>query len=258
MTNENTAIVPLVTVKDGKVFANSRDVAEHFGKMHKNVLRDIDALIEMEPSIALNFEPIEVDVKVGFGARKFPTFNMTRDGFTLLAMGFTGAKALQFKLAYIAAFNEMEAKLKVSSPTLPNFADPAAAAIAWAEEYRAKEAAKREVEKLKPLAMVGSRAVAHNHSLNRFARTLPGVNTMKLKADLHAHNYLYKKNGTYRVYAKYQYLFAERLDETYGNVDIFPTGAGRALIIQLYEEGRLTMKKGCVRTTTTRRLLTSN
>lgn len=164
MTNENTSIVPLVTVKDGKVFANSRDVAEHFSKQHKHVLDAVDALLIMEPSIEPNFRPNEIEVKTGFGTRKVRAFDMTRDGFTLLAMGFTGAKALQFKLAYIAAFNEMEAKLKSSTPALPNFADPAAAAIAWAEEYRAKEAAKREVEKLKPLAMVGSRAVAHNHS----------------------------------------------------------------------------------------------
>jgi len=162
MTNENTAIVPLVTVKDGKVFANSRDVAEHFGKRHADVLRDIDVLIGMSPEAERNFALCSY--KAFEEGRSYRAFDMTRDGFTLLAMGFTGAKALQFKLAYIAAFNEMEAKLKTSTPALPNFADPAAAAIAWAEEYRAKEAAKREVENLKPLAMVGSRAVAHNHS----------------------------------------------------------------------------------------------
>lgn len=183
MTNENTAIVPLVTVKDGKVFANSRDVAEHFGKRHDNVLRDIAALIEMEPTTNLNFE--ECSYKASEGGRSYRAFDMTRDGFTLLAMGFTGAKALQFKLAYIAAFNEMEAKLKTSTPALPNFADPAAAAIAWAEEYRAKEAAKREVEKLKPLAMVGSRAVAHNHSPQFWGMLLQNKQTSHLLSSLY-------------------------------------------------------------------------
>lgn len=156
-----TAIVPLVTVKDGKVFANSRDVAEYFGKLHKNVLRDIDNLDCSENFNQLNFEPVAYKDAKGETRR---SIDMTKDGFTFLVMGFTGAEAGRFKEAYITAFNEMEAKLKSSTPALPNFADPAAAAIAWAEEYRAKEAAKREVEKLKPLAMVGSRAVAHNHS----------------------------------------------------------------------------------------------
>lgn len=131
MTNENTEIAPLVTVKDGKVFANSRDVAEYFGKLHKNVLRDIDNLDCSENFRALNFElTIETNI-VGATRRHIRTFDMTKDGFAFLVMGFTGAEAGRFKEAYIAAFNEMEAKLKSSTPALPNFADPAAAAIAW-------------------------------------------------------------------------------------------------------------------------------
>lgn len=110
------------------MFANSRDVAEHFGKRHDNVLRDIRGLDMSSKLRASMFEAVIIKDKYG---RDLDAFDMTRDGFTLLAMGFTGAKALQFKLAYIAAFNEMEAKLKSSTPALPNFADPAAAAIAW-------------------------------------------------------------------------------------------------------------------------------
>lgn len=135
--NTSMTLAPIVSLKDGKVFANSRDVAEYFGKRHDHVLRDIDALIEVEPACAPNFGEASTAVKMpNGGTRKVRGFDMTRDGFTLLAMGFTGREALQFKLAYIEAFNEMEAKLKASSPALPNFADPAAAAIAWAEEYR--------------------------------------------------------------------------------------------------------------------------
>ncbi len=99
---------------------------------------------------------------------------------------------------------------------------------------------KADNEQLTPLAAVGARAVSHEHTLARFIRTLSGVNTTKIKGDLKAHNYLYKLGGTYRVYARFQHLFIERLDGTYGNVDIFPTAAGRALIIEMYEAGRLT------------------
>lgn len=99
------------------MFANSRDVAEFFGKEHKNVLRDIAILLCDAPACALNFEPTSttVDMPRG-GARTARAFDMTHDGFTLLAMGFTGKKALQFKLQYIEAFNRMEAKFKTVQP----------------------------------------------------------------------------------------------------------------------------------------------
>ncbi|MFG1400712.1 Rha family transcriptional regulator [Xanthobacter sediminis] len=129
----------------GRPVTNSRDVAAYFGKAHKHVLDAIDALISQAPSIEPNFRPIKTDVKVGFGTRKDRAYLMDRDGFTLLAMGFTGPKALQFKMAYIAEFNAMEAELNAAAEKpafqLPDFTDPAAAAIAWAEEYREKEAA---------------------------------------------------------------------------------------------------------------------
>ncbi|PSJ53130.1 Rha family transcriptional regulator [Pseudaminobacter soli (ex Li et al. 2025)] len=236
--NTLTTITPIVTAKDGQVFANSLDVAEFFGKQHLHVLRDIDTLIGSAPEAASNFGlcPYQA-VESG---RLYRSFDMTRDGFTLLAMGFTGSSALRFKLAYIAAFNGMEAQLKASVPAVPNFTDPAEAAIAWANEI-----AQQQVEEMRPLALVGSRAVDHNHSLNRFVRTLPGANTMKVKADLCGHDYLYKSGDTYRVRGGFQHLFTERLNKAFGSVDIFPTAAGRARLIEMYEAGELTMKKGC-------------
>lgn len=86
-------------------------MAAYFGKAHKNVLQDIDALLEQAPSFELNFQPIEIETKVGFGIRKDRAFDMSRDGFTLLAMGFTGKKALASKLKYIQQFNRMEEEL---------------------------------------------------------------------------------------------------------------------------------------------------
>ena len=95
------------------VTTNSRTVAEVFEKEHKNVLRDIDELIAKGGErCALNFERTSAKVQMPNNAsREVRAFEMTRDGFTLLAMGFTGAKALDWKLAYIEAFNQMEAAL---------------------------------------------------------------------------------------------------------------------------------------------------
>ncbi len=88
---------PVVSLKDGRVVATSKDVSAYFGKQHNNVLAAIDNLIGISVEAALNFKfcPCQAYEQ----GRSYRQFEMTRDGFTLLAMGFTGKKALQFKLA---------------------------------------------------------------------------------------------------------------------------------------------------------------
>ncbi|WP_237154819.1 Rha family transcriptional regulator [Oryzibacter oryziterrae] len=135
---------PIIHVEGNRVFATSKDVAEFFGKRHDHVLEAITDILKMDISIAPNFRAIELPVKVGFGIRRDRAFEMDRDGFTLLAMGFTGPKALKFKLAYIAAFNEAIKRLEAleaapTVPALPDFTNPARAAIAWAEQYERAE-----------------------------------------------------------------------------------------------------------------------
>lgn len=101
---------PVVFAKGDEVFASSRDVADYFGKGVKHVHEAIRNLIEKEPSLGLrNFRPNYINDLTGASVGHY---EMDRDGFTLLAMGFTGAKALKWKLKYIEAFNLMEAELK--------------------------------------------------------------------------------------------------------------------------------------------------
>lgn len=88
---------------------SSLDVAETFGKEHKNVLKDIRELNCSEEFGRLNFEPTDY---VDEHNRKQPMYYITRDGFTLLAMGYTGEKAMRFKEAYIKQFNAMERMLQ--------------------------------------------------------------------------------------------------------------------------------------------------
>jgi Rha family phage regulatory protein len=109
-----TVATPALAVVDGIATVSSLEVARHFGKMHKNVLRDIEALAAFCDAEfhRLNFEPMIREYAIGKGATASgPTYNLTRDGFALLAMGFTGEKAVAFKVAYIKAFNRMEAEL---------------------------------------------------------------------------------------------------------------------------------------------------
>nr|DAF49171.1 MAG TPA: regulatory protein [Caudovirales sp. ctrNG92] len=93
---------------------DSRLVAQMFEKEHKNVLQSIDAILAPDSGFSrefnrLNFQPIKyTDIR----GRKQRCYAMTRDGFTMLVMGFTGKKAAQFKEMYIKRFNEMEQTIK--------------------------------------------------------------------------------------------------------------------------------------------------
>lgn len=92
----------------------SNQVAAVFGKRHSHVLRAIETLLpKLPPEHQPNFGLTFTEVPGPNGAtRREPAYRLTRDGFTLLVMGFTGDKALQFKAAYISAFNAMEAYIK--------------------------------------------------------------------------------------------------------------------------------------------------
>lgn len=96
---------------------NSRIVAEVFEKEHKHVLAAIDDIVEKKPDlIGPNFRRNVIKVKTGFGGgREVRAYEMDRDGFTLVAMGFTGAKALDWKIAFIDAFNRMETALRAEA-----------------------------------------------------------------------------------------------------------------------------------------------
>lgn len=105
--------IPDLEIIDGQITTTSNQVAEHFNKRHTHVIRAIKNLVkELPEGYQPNFGPIQIETDLGVGrTRKDPAYRITRDGFTLLAMGFTGKEALQWKLAYIAAFNKMEAEL---------------------------------------------------------------------------------------------------------------------------------------------------
>lgn len=103
---------PIVHTEGRRVFATSKDVAAYFGKQHYNVIKAVERILETHPSFAVNFNGIEIEARVGFGHRRDPAYEMDRKGFVLLAMGFTGAKAMGFKSKYIDAFDEAERRLK--------------------------------------------------------------------------------------------------------------------------------------------------
>ena len=102
-------LVEIRTVnKEEVTVVTSLDVAETFGKEHRNVLKDIRELKCSDEFRLLNFVQSEY---LNEQNHKQPMYYITRDGFTLLAMGYTGEKAMRFKEAYIRQFNAMEKAL---------------------------------------------------------------------------------------------------------------------------------------------------
>lgn len=97
----------ILTGNSNQPVTTSKMIAEVFEKEHRNVLRDIDAFRDVLNFEQMFFETTEPD---SYG-RLQRVYQMNRDGFSLLAMGFTGQKALEWKVKYIEAFNYMEQQL---------------------------------------------------------------------------------------------------------------------------------------------------
>ena len=106
----------LVRINSNQVVTDSRSVAEHFEKRHDHVMRDIEAYKKDVPNFGEMFH--ETTMPDSYG-RQQKVYLINRDGFSLLVMGFTGEKALEWKLKYINAFNEMEKTIKTPRLT-PN------------------------------------------------------------------------------------------------------------------------------------------
>ena len=100
---------PALEARAGQITATSLQVAEHFGKRHPDVLRAIRKLEVSEEFSRCNFAPRDYFDERG---KVQPMYDITRDGFAMLAMGFTGKEAARWKEAYISTFNAMEAKLR--------------------------------------------------------------------------------------------------------------------------------------------------
>lgn len=114
--------------KDEQVFCTSLDVAKVFGKQHKHILELIGEKFNnneiknfCEPNFRLSFKTRKIE---GFRGkeRKYPYYQLTKDGFSFIAMGLTGRKADKFKIEFINAFNEMKNIIRSNNQTT-NYSD---------------------------------------------------------------------------------------------------------------------------------------
>lgn len=147
----------ILSTQNGEPVASSRDVAKRFGKEHKHVLAAIRQLLVAENSATKFFHETEFEYR----GQKFPEYLMNRDGFSLLAMGFTGKEAVQWKLKYIEAFNQMEKQL-AQRPQLSRAELMAQALIAAHDELEHKDA---QIAELTPKGIFADAVSASKKSI---------------------------------------------------------------------------------------------
>lgn len=189
----------LVVIQNRQAVTSSLTVAENFGKRHDNVLRDIEALKED----VLNFEEMffEAETPDSYG-RPRRTYYMNRDGFTLLAMGFTGKKAIQFKLQYIQAFNQMEQQLLDMNRPSYEISDPVARAEKWIEEEKQRLMLSALVEEQKSKVLFADSVASSKTSIliGEMAKILKqngmDMGARRLFEWLRENGYLIKRKGT--------------------------------------------------------------
>lgn len=138
---------PSVSIHSGRPATTSLEVAKFFGKRHTDVLRDVNNFSANCPEefSQRNFASAEYSDEQG---KPRPMFILYRDGFMLLVMGYTGKKALAMKLAYIEAFNRMEAELAARQQTALSAAPGPDAALTPDQQCTLQAVVKGKVESI--------------------------------------------------------------------------------------------------------------
>mgnify|MGYP001395989015 FL=1 len=230
---ENQLMALGLTEHDGKAVVSSRDIARVFEKRHDNVIRDIRNIIGNDAKWGLlNFEESNY---INEQNHIQPSYLMTRDGFTILVMGYNGDKAMAFKKAYIAAFNEMERSL---APR--NYKAALLALVAKEEEREALEA-QNQMLKITADKYEGQTNTVGLYKTGEIAKEL-GISARRLNDFLRENRVQYKPSGsgTWQLYTDYarDHIAATqivKLDNGYEMPMLLWTAKGRDFIFDLCE-----------------------
>lgn len=242
--------------ENGQALTNSLLVAEKFGKDHKHVLSSIRELIKGTAENSADLMFVESSYINGQNKEQ-PMFVMTRDGFTLLAMGFTGPKALQFKMEFLDAFNKMESLLNSDDYILMRSQQILQKRVEAAEQkvkaLEADNAAKEETIELqqKELAQAAPKVQYVDtvlQSVNTYATNLiakeMGMSAETLNKRLKEKGIQYRQSGVWVLTSKYQNKgYTKTRTHTYTRSDgsqstamlTVWTGQGRAFLHSLFK-----------------------
>lgn len=185
----------LVIMKDQQAVTSSLQVAETFNKNHRDVLRAADDLKE---GVAQNWADLFYEDTYTHPQNKqqYRIIYMNRDGFTLLAMGFTGKKAMKFKLKYIEAFNKMESHIKTGGFKVPS---------TMAEALRLAADQQEQIEAMKPKVnyfdqIMASKSLMITTTIAKdYGMSAKAFNDLLKKLKIQ-----YKLGGIWYLYSEYQ------------------------------------------------------
>ena len=254
----------ILSEKNGQVLASSREVAEKFGKAHGSILKTICGETRngkhvngLCDEILASGNPLtKYFIKSTYMNRgkEYPEYLMTRDGFSLLAMGFTGKEAVEWKLKYIDAFNQMEDRLKNGSQLteeerlkLQLFSKDASE-VAYAHNRLIELATApliAENEELKPKAEYHDEVLKKDGLITTtvVAKDLGFSSANKLNKVMNANHIIFKnQSGTWCPYAEYEWLIEDNYAdyESYTNEHSKPclkwTEKGRKWIVENYNQ----------------------
>lgn len=203
----DTLVSVKIDIIDDKFVVSSRTVSNDFKKRHDNVLRDIENI----KKDVLNFEEMffETTLPDSYG-REQKAFFMNRDGFTLLAMGFTGKEAMEWKVKYIQAFNTMEKAWNTPEQIMARalkFAQQSMDSLKERCQFLGGQVLEQQkvIEELQPKAsyydmilqckgLIATTVIAKDY----------GMSAKKFNTMLHNMGIQFKQGDTWVLYAKYQ------------------------------------------------------
>ncbi len=150
---------------------NSKLVAEVFEKEHKNVIQSIRKLIEGTAQNSAVRQMFSESTYLNEQNKEQPMFVMNQDGFTLLAMGFNGKKAMEFKLKYIEAFNAMKKQIEQSKPSVPqNYLEALKSLVKAEEEKQQLALENKQKEKVEVFNIGTGRGLSVLELINAFEK----------------------------------------------------------------------------------------
>lgn len=217
---------------------SSQEIARLVESRHDNVKRTIERLADRG---VIQLPPLE-EVKNHLGQSVEEYRVGKRDSYVIVAQ-----LSPEFTARLVDRWQELEEQVTSSPIVLPDFANPAAAARAWAEQFELRQLAEQKARELEGPASVGGLVAKQPRELQVIANLLPGVNTMQVANLLLERKYLRKVHGKYAVYAKYKdHHFHIRLTTVNGKgrqvICVKPKGY--EVLVDLYRTGQMVMRKG--------------
>ena len=202
---------------------NSKLVTEVFEKEHKNVMQSIRKLMDGTAQNSAVHQMFSESTYLNEQNKEQPMFIMNQDGFTLLAMGFNGKKAMEFKLKYIEAFNAMKRQIEQSKPSVPQTYLEALKSLVKAEEEKQQLALenKKQQEQIITISKtnmeLGNKITEMLPKVSYYDKILQsnatmtvtqiaqdyGMSAMKLNKELEAMKIQHKVRGQWILYGKF-------------------------------------------------------